>query len=317
MFVCNTHIELGSWLYEFVCEVKIKSTWKQLTDTCTITLPKKTVMVKNGTKAQSLVKVGDTALVKFGYDERIAERFKGYISAIKPGMPMEFQLEDEMFQLKRKEVKPKSFQSATVEGVLKYIGVEKYKIIGDGKIDIGGDFTLDGISNAAQALLKLKEALPIAMFFRGDTLYIGEVYKAANPNRVKLWFGHNIIDHSLEYKDKDDVKIKVEAISKQDDGKDVKVEVGDPDGERHTFHTAMNMKQADVKAFAEAHIDEFKWSGWRGTVTLFGEPIVAHGDIVELYDDTHEIEGNYYADEVETTNGTGGIRQIVTIGRKA
>lgn len=313
----RTYIELGQYVYGYVCEVKVKSTWKNLTDTCTITMPKKAVHVRGKKATQDLIKVGDKALVKFGYDNNLVERFKGYVSSVKPGMPMEFKLEDEMYNLKRMPVENKSWEdNVKVEDVLKYIGVKKYKLIGNGSIDIQGSFTLQDCKNAAQALIHLKDALPIAFFFRNGTLIVGDPYKVSNPKKVYLTFGYNVIDHSLEFKSKDDVKIKVEAISKHDTGKDVKVVVGDSGGETHTYHVGMNLKEADVRKIAEANLDKFKWSGWRGKVTLFGEPVVNHGDIAVFNDPDKEIEGSYWIDEVESSSGTGGIRQELLIGRK-
>ena len=221
--------------------------------------------------------------------------------------------------MKRRSVANKSWRAGVkVADVLQYIGFKpnEYELIGNGSIDIEGDFTLRDCANAAQALMRLKEALPIAFFFRNGKLIVGDPYKIQKPNKVYLVFGYNIIDHALEYKRSEDVKIRIEAISKSDKGKDVKVIVGDHDGETHTYHVGMNLNEEQVRKVAEANLSLFKWSGWRGTLTLFGEPVINHGDIAVLIDHTKEIEGSYWVDKVEITSGTGGIRQLVTIGRK-
>lgn len=319
MVICRTNIALGKYIYPYVCEVKIESTWKTLTDTATISLPKKSVHKQSGMSAQSLISIGDEVVVKIGYDDRITQRFSGYVTSIVPGMPMEFKCEDKMWQLKRRSVANKSWRAGVkVADVLQYIGFKpnEYELIGNGSIDIEGDFTLRDCANAAQALMRLKEALPIAFFFRNGKLIVGDPYKIKKPNKVYLVFGYNIIDHALEFKKAEDVKIRIEAISKSDKGKDVKVIVGDQDGETHTYHVGMNLNEAQVRKVAEANLSLFKWSGWRGTLTLFGEPVINHGDIAVLIDHTGEIEGSYWVDKVEITSGTGGIRQLVTIGRK-
>lgn len=319
MVICNTNIELGDYIYPYICEVKIESSWKTLTDTCTISLPKMVTHKQSGLAAQRLVEVGSEAVVSFGYDDRLRERFRGYVMNIKPGMPMEFKCEDKMWELKRKSVANKSWKAGVkVKDVLEYIGLKPsdYELIGNGSIDIEGDFTLRDCANAAQALMRLKEALPLAFFFRNGKLVVGDPYRIQNPKKVYLAFGYNIIEHSLEYKSAEDVKVRVEAISKHDKGKDVKVVVGDQSGETHTYHVGMNLSETEVRKVAEANISLFKWSGWRGTLTLFGEPVVNHGDMVVLTDRTKEIEGSYWIDKVELTSGTDGIRQVITIGRK-
>jgi hypothetical protein len=319
MVKCNSDILLGDYRYPYVCETQIESSWKNLTTTCAIQLPKTTTDRKANNPAQKIITVGNEAIVSFGYDSRVLERFRGYISEIKPGMPMDFKCEDEMWQLKRREVQNKSWRNGVrVADVLQYLGFAPtdYELIGNGSVDIEGDFSLRDCVNAAQALNHLKDALPLAFFFREGKLIVGDPYKYQNPNRVNFAFGYNIVSHSLEYKNAEDVLIQVEAISKHDTGKDVKVVIGDKGGERHTFHVGMNQNEAQVRKIAEENLWRFKWSGWRGSFQAFGEPIVRHGEIVVLHDKTNEITGSYWVDKVVTTSGTGGIRQNITIGRK-
>ncbi len=134
MVICRTNIELGKYIYPYICEVKIESSWKTLTDTCTISLPKLTTHKQSGLAAQSLIHVGDEAVVSFGYEDRLHERFRGFVMAIKPNMPMEFNCEDKMWELKRKSVANKSWRAGVkVKDVLEYIGLQpnEYELIGN------------------------------------------------------------------------------------------------------------------------------------------------------------------------------------------
>ncbi len=317
----KTYMELGEYYFDYVANVLINSSWKNLTDTCTISLPKMVVhrpTDQSPKKAIDILKRGDHALVKFGYDDNLVEKFSGYIVGVEPGMPMVFKLEDEMFKFKEISVEPKVFKDGTsVADVLKYLGFKEsdYSILGDINI-IGSMVFREDITNVAMALKKLKDTIGLPVFFRNKKLNIGDPYKAKNPTIHYLAFGHNIVSHKLEWKDKAEVKIKVQAISMYKDGTQKKVEVGDSNGEVHTLHFP-EMTEADLKKIAEANIEKLKWTGWRGKLTLFAEPAVEFGDIVSLTDYDNEIEGKYYVDEVESTSGTGGIRQELKLGAKA
>lgn len=321
MVVCRTYMELGDYAFDYVADVKITSSWKNLTDTATISLPKMVVHRPTGQspkKAVDLIKRGDKALVKFGYNDTLSQRFSGYVVGVKPGMPMEFTLEDEMFQYKSMPVTPVVFKDgSSVEDVLKHLGFKpnQYDLLGDIRI-IGAMVFREDVTNVAMGLKKLKDTISLPIFYRNGKINVGDPYKAKSPKIHYLALGHNVVEHKLEWKDRDEVKIKVQAVSMKRDGSQLKVEVGDTSGEVHTLHFP-DMAEADLRAIAEAHVEKLKWTGWRGSLTTFAEPSIEHGDIVNLSDYDSEIEGKYFIDEVVSTSGTGGIRQELKLGAKA
>ena len=58
-----------------------------------------------------------------------------------------------------------------------------------------------------------------------------------------------------------------------------------------------------------------KYSGYRGKLTAFGIPAVAHGNVAVIKDyRMPDREGKYFIDSVETTFSNGGMRQVFELG---
>lgn len=315
MFRVCSNIEIGKFTFDYITEVESASSWKNLTDTATIKLPRKLV-TKENQLLQDVIKKGDKVVIKLGYDDKLEQIFIGYIAYIKATIPVEIKLEDEMFNHKQKSVKPISWQKASVDDVLRYVGISKFKTFGN--IDLGS-FQIDGkIKNIAGVFDKIKQQYGINFFYRNDTLIAGLPYDKPNANSFSFSFNRDIISHDLEYRKKEDVKIKVKAISSYLDGKKETVELGDSDGEEHTLNY-YNLDKVALKARAEAEMDKLKYEGYRGKFITFGMPKISHGDIVELKDSEYpERAGKFFVDSVRTTiSPNGGLRQEIELGPKA
>jgi hypothetical protein len=310
MLLPCSQIILGSgFQWDFVTETETTSTWKQFTDTTIVKMPRKVLHVLKAGKLELAAKRGDTIVIKHGYNGELKEVFNGYISFVKPTVPVELMGEDEMFMLKQRSVTPASFptvnvsdpelteSSVSVADILKHIGITNYSLLGDisflGSFEIGAD-----IKNAAQVLEKLKTTLSMPSFFREGVLVIGKQYDPARAKKVQFEFGWNIISHSLEYRRKDEIKLKVKATSHLTDGSKLEVTVGDSDGEERTLNF-YNLTTEELKAAATNEMEQLKYDGYRGKFTAFGEPFVRHGDIVELSDpEEQEKDGKYFVDKV-------------------
>lgn len=165
----------------------------------------------------------------------------------------------------------------------------------------------------------MKDDYPtLSSFIREGTLYIGDAYDENYSTHVKFVFGRNIINHNLEYKTADDIKYQVKVTSKNDNGKDTSVTVGDKDGDQRTF-TDANKSQSELKELANKYLGLVKFSGYRGDFTAFGEPMVRHGYVAVLSgSERKEQDGSYWIDGVKKTFGGGkGYRQVITLGKKA
>ncbi|HLP51238.1 MAG TPA: hypothetical protein VK154_10170 [Chitinophagales bacterium] len=329
MFQLCCKITIGELVFKMVNEVEINTSFKNFTDTCIIKLPRKVYMPGekyNTSRLDTQIKRGQAVKVELGYNDKLQVEFAGYVASVKPTVPVEVHCEDDMFLLKQVPVKPKNFQKAALKDVLDYIGVKKvkasngqmldYKLMGDVKLD-GAFHITNETDTAAKVLKKLKDECPILFsFMRNGKLCIGDAYEVNAP-KVKFAFGSNIISHSLAYRRKEEVKFSVTVTSKNDNGKDKSIKVGDSDGDQRTF-TVSNKSESDMKKLGQQYLEQLQFDGYRGSFTAFGEPAVQHGNIAELADsEEKEKDGNYYIDGVKKTFGQSGYRQEIELGKKA
>jgi hypothetical protein len=170
----------------------------------------------------------------------------------------------------------------------------------------------------AQLLNQIKSDFGFPSFIRNGKLVVGKQYADSGYKHHVVTFDNatnsNVADNSLEFTSKDDVKIKVTAISNLPSGEKHEVELGDPDGESRTLNF-YDISEADLKAIAEKEMDRLQYDGYRGDLTLFGEPYVEHGDVIQLQNDQESDKtGSYWVDGVTYKFGVGGIRQSVKLG---
>jgi hypothetical protein len=101
-------ISIGSLVFtnNGVNSVEIDSTWKNLTDTCTITLAKRIYVNKDGKNVRlaSVIRIGQKVLVKLGYNGNNKVEFEGFVSGIRAKTPFEIDCQDGMWLLKRKSI---------------------------------------------------------------------------------------------------------------------------------------------------------------------------------------------------------------------
>lgn len=314
MFKCECHIELDKFDFRYLTNVSIAKSWKEFTAKATIKFPRN---IKDRDKLlQDLVKRGDKISVSLGYDDQLIYRFVGNVNEVKPTIPIELSCEDNMFLLKQKKVKPKSWKTCTVNDVLDYCGVKDYDTLGT--IQLGTFQITSNMSNVVKVLEAIKEHTRLAVFMRKGVVIIGKQYDASKATTHVFDFKKNIISHDLIFKKKDEVQLKVTAISNKADGTKIEVSVGDDSGEERTLNY-YNLNESQLKAIATAEVDKLKYDGYRGGFVAFGLPYIEVGDIIDLRDqDYPEKAGKFWVDEVTTTSGVGiGIRQDIKLGPKA
>jgi len=125
------------YVLDFVEDVQIKSTWKNLTTTCTIKFPRN-IYIKTpdgnvnwvsqsaytpqtGNTNPPILLRGDRISVQLGYYynpgngyiTQLNEEFNGFITKINPKMPMEIECEDMMWLLKQAQCPNMVFKSGT------------------------------------------------------------------------------------------------------------------------------------------------------------------------------------------------------------
>ncbi len=312
----HSKITIGQNVFNFVNEVEITSTWKELTDNCSITLPKK---ITKGDESvfigeRSIFKRGDVVKVELGYYPELTTYFEGYIDRLSLSTPVVIHCENEMWKLKQYSI-TKSYKSVNVNTLLTDIlkGVDFDK--NDSNAEIGS-FRMTNVT-PVNVLEELKKTYSLESFFKGKTLFCGLTYVPKFTKVFNITFERNVVDHSLEWKNESDIKIKLKAISMMPDNSKIEIEVGDVDGEARTGHY-YNLTEKQLRDIATREIPKYKFTGFRGSFVTFGDKKISHGDVIQLRSlKFPEQNGFYFVDSSTTSFGQNGFRQNIELGRKA
>jgi hypothetical protein len=280
-----------------------------------------------------------------GFDRNVivtqmAKRFDGFITRIKNKTPFEIECRDNMYKLQQTPVEAKQWvidgKTYTLETAIKEMmskstepGVKDFILKTDNiKHNIGKvtwyNFTV------AQVLDDLRKTYHLESFFRGNELRVGVIrYYPQDRIEHEFNFQKNIASDDLDYQRADDVRIgiiaksinKIKLVSLNSSGKQktkhkqLKVTVGDSDGELRTMFFWGVQTETELKKLAEKKLPFIKYEGFRGSFTTFGLPFVKHGDSVKLVDEVlPERNGIYLVKAVEQLTNSGiGLKQKITL----
>ncbi len=317
-------VQIGNLVFNSVDSVERHKSIHKFTETATIKLPKKMRFRSNGTPTtmyepsktvKDYIKVNDKVTIWMGYDQHLLKRFEGYVArGVEPSIPVVIECEDEMFQLKRKQVSV-SLENATIKEIIKTIAPGYEADVLDAEI---GAFS-EKNTTAVKILQILKKRFGLYSFFIGKKLIVGKPY--TNTEVVDLPvktfdFSKNIIKSDLKFKSAEDVKLKVKAISIQPDNTKLEVEVGDADGDLRTLHYFDIPTKAELKKLATIDLDKFKVDAYEGTITGFGFPIVEPGQKIRIVDNGYDKrDSQHYTEEITETIDRG-YRLKQKVGRQ-
>lgn len=303
-----------TWVFEKITACEIVRDSEALTTTCKLTLPRK---VKWKGETSNPIKRGDKISVWLGYDDNLQLAFTGYVLRKGFKVPIEIFCEDEMFMLKQTPCVKKSYKNVDIHTLLKEQGLPyDIKVLGEQNI---GQYRVN-FENVAELLAHLKEN-NIRTFFRLEdgkpVLYCGVLFDHGNEMRQVFATGVNIIsDSSLDEQKAEDVKIKLKVVSLQPDNKKkVKVEVGDPDGEKRTLH-CYGKTEAEATAWGEQELERLKRDGLTGSFQTFGHVLLDVLDVIGIKIDG-ERKGKYQVHKNTITYGSSGFRQDIALGARA
>ena len=294
--------------------VTIEKSWKFLTDKATIVLPRN-VKDFDKKKVNEVFAVGDPVTISLGYNGEYYQEFNGYIARVSADVPIKIYCEDAMWKLKQLPVHI-SLATSTLENLLSQI-VTGYQVDAL-EIDLGvvrfSNYTV------ARVLDDIKSKYGLFSYMQGDTLVCGKIYADdSNVEEVNLHLEKNIWANTLEYRNKDDIKVKIQATSVMPNGKKIKAEVGEDGGDLVRLPYFNITSEAELKKLAELDYRKYKVDGFKGTVTTFGEPAVEHGNKVNLKSDQYpDRDGLYYVESVRVSFGAQNkYSRIITLGDKA
>lgn len=302
-----------TWMFEKITACEIIRDSEALTTTCKLTLPRK---VKWKGETSNPIKRGDAVTVWLGYDDNLQLAFKGFVLRKGFKAPVEIFCEDDMFLLKQTPCVKKAYRNVDIQTLLKdQILPYEIKVLGEQNI---GQYRIN-FETVAELLAHLKEN-NIRTFFRLEdgkpVLYCGVLFDHGKEMRQVFSTGVNLIsDSSLDEQKAEDVKIKLKVVSLQPDNKKkIKVELGDPDGEKRTLH-CYGKSEAEARAWGEQELERLKRDGLTGSFQTFGHLLLDCLDIVGIRIDG-ERRGKYQVQKNTITFGSSGFRQDITLGAR-
>ncbi|MCI2229587.1 hypothetical protein MC378_10445 [Polaribacter sp. MSW13] len=300
--------------------VHIESGWKRLTDTAEITLPRKAIYLEQGKKSVSFYEVkeyfkkGDAVTIELGYNGVYVKEFEGYITHVSADIPIKIKLEDEMYQLKKLPVNI-SFQTTSLENLLKKI-IPGYEVDAL-EVELGS--LRFAKTTVAKVLEYLKDEYSLYSYMDGKKLVCGKIYADdSDAEAVDLHLEKNVVNNDLNYKDKEDVLIRINAVSTLKNGDKIEVTVGDETGEERQLSYYGIEIEAELTKLANEDLKKYKVDGFTGSVKAFGIPFFKHGMKANLTSDLYpDRNGLYYIEEtIVDFNDTPSYRRKGQLGDK-
>jgi hypothetical protein len=295
--------------FTFLNEVEIDKSRRSLTNTAKVTIARK-LKILNGDINQ-ILKRGSAIEIQLGYDGNLKTMFTGFVTEVGAKTPVVIDCQDEMWSLKQNSFTKAWSKKVKVSEIIKLVYKGPAQIV---DLEIGG-FILKKESTA-QALDKLRK-YGLQCYFDKGILIVDFAGVIHNQGKEVIYdFNRNIVENNLEYKRKEDARIKVIGISKEHKGKKLEVIAGDNDGEVHTLHYT-NMAKDQLQKIVNSEIDKLKYDGFKGNFKTFGLPNIEPGDTAVLLDqDYPEHQGSYLVESVKTTFNIDGYRHEPELERK-
>lgn len=309
-------IELGKFAFNYVNEVFIVTNVENLTDTCTITLPR--ALFYEGKPLRDHLKRGDEATVQLGYNDELNTVFRGFVKNLKTGTPLVVECEDNMFLLKKVIVKPKTYKKVSVRQLIdEYLPKEIERSVLD--FDLG-EFIISDETNLSKILEYIMDKYRVRFFFKNGKFYAAmphaQVLKEGESKKHVFEFQKNIISDNVQYQYAEDVNMTIVYRSIQKDNSMIEVRVPQGgDSEIRTFWSDTPKTKAELQQLAKDRLKEFKYDGLTGYFEAFGVPFVQVSDRVKLIDRVNgERNGKtYLVKAVKYTFGMKGYRQNIEL----
>ncbi len=321
MFVLESNIKIGVYEFKTIHNVEFTKSVDDLVDTAIIQLPTK-FKIKEGNVlkfTEQAIQVGDQVSITIGYENKYsATEFVGYVKKIKPTIPIEIHCEDAMWLLRRKTINKAWNRSTNLKEVLAEVIKDTPLELANNIPDIPLDNYIIKNANGTQVLQQLKKNLRLTAFVNDfNKLYCGLQQFTNVGQEVVYDLNYNIIENNLEFKTKEERKIRVRYKYVSEDGTKKQVEFGDTGGALRTYNTAIVSDEKVLEQLAQTEIEKLKFNGFEGSIKTFLIPFATRGMSAKIIDSEHvNRAGNYFINKVVTTVGLDGARRVVTIGTK-
>jgi hypothetical protein len=337
MFVLNSQIVIGKFLFSGVHDVRITRGIHSLVETAVLQLPSiAKVDSALKTSPETVVtgrqfKEGDPVTIKIGYNGHPNTEFVGFVKERDLGIPLTVTCEGYSWLLRRNTVNI-SEHSITVEDYLKQavaaidpaysisvvctvdISLHKIKVIGT---------AMDAIN----LLVKVTDNCLSCFFIKPDTLWCGLVYSSYTKGvdifkagKVSYRLGYNIpVDNNLNEKSADDDQVQVKYLKRLSDGTRVEESSNEY---LHFIRTHRKLlghvyTPHSLQALANEKAAQLSYAGFEGYLTSLLEPMVGVGYLAKMEDSRYNDQtGHFLVESVETRFGLKGGRRRVGLGPK-
>lgn len=292
-------------------EVMIDTSIDNACQSATITLPRN-ISALQQQQLKDLIKRGDAVSISLGYDGELNEEFTGYVESVGADVPVVIKVRDALWKVLQVAFN-KSYQAAHLPTVLMDLfGTDYSYQVMDATI---GPIRFEKTTKGG-AVKALKDDFGLVTFLKGTTIFCGKLFDS-NARTVTYDQERNMKSSDLVYRVSDDVKMKLSAKSIQKDGSDdIKVDVGDEDGEQRTVvYYGIDSKE-ELKKLADADLQRFKYDGYEGSFKGWGVPWCQFGDKVQLKSTLYpDRDGDYLAESVKVTFGKGGYEREIKLAQ--
>jgi hypothetical protein len=304
----------GTEVIKAVSSFKLSESWRTLTDTFEVVLPRNTVEFNEG-KFKEILQTGDEIKMYSGYDTLNLE-FEGFVTKISEDIPIVIKCEDYMWKLKQM---PAKF-SLKNTSLLEILTVATKGLVPIDALDLQLPKYTFRTGSVAKLLTELKDKYGIFSYMKSGTLVSGKIYSDdLDQERVKFEIGINtpIEGNNLEYRDPNQVNLKVKVESIQRNGSKIFGTAGDDEGEE-ILDKVPYLNQAQADEFAERRLKTALRGGFTGSFEAFAMPRVQHGQIIDLFNPVTGLGGFYFVDSVELEmDDSPKLHQKITIGIEA
>lgn len=300
----------------WVSSVSVRSSWKMLTDTAEIVLPRK-VERFNGREFHELFQPGDPVKIELGYNNELHQEFEGYILSVSRGVPVVIRCEDEMYKLKRKTVSY-SKKSVTLKQLLADVceGYEVNTSFGDTEL---GAVRYSNMKVSA-ILEDVRKKTGLYSYFKGKVLCCGNVYSDnVDLPEVRIMLERNGVSQDLQQTG-GDYEVIATAILKG--GKKMEAKAGTKGAGTFNLNFNDHDKKVTVQALkelAERFYKSLSKQKYKGGVELFGIPRIDFGMTMNLTSEINpEMDGKYFIEKVtKEFSDNATYRQKVELGGRA
>jgi hypothetical protein len=310
-------LKIANLQFDKVINCSIDKTTRLLSNVATIELPLSAVF--ENTRRLSLpneIKRGDKVSIKLGYDAELVHEFEGFVLDVSDNDKTIIKCEDSMY-LFRKPVDNKLFKKTKLKDILTYVvsgsGIQLNSDIPEIEFD---SFLLKNVT-AIQALQKIKDNYGLLIYLdNSGALFCGLSYQYDAGN-VTYNLQEKLIDNKLEYKESEDLKFRIKAVSLLKNNTRLEIETGDEDGDQRTLYFRNIKDKVKLTELAKQEIEKYKYTGYRGSLTGFGLPYATFGMKATIKDSNYPArEGDYYIEGVNVKFGQDGFSRKCELGVK-